>query len=96
MAPSSRAWFVNGAHCHSTFDFFRSIFSLRFGASGGWSALKVPWSRTTWPPASLEAILCGGGVCALETWRVACMRCAEGNAGVASVNETSALAQQGL
>ena len=35
MAPSSRAWFVNGAHCHSTFDFFRSILSLRFGANGG-------------------------------------------------------------
>ena len=35
IVPSSRAWFVNGAHCHSTFDFLRSIFSLRFGASGG-------------------------------------------------------------
>ena len=57
MAPSSRAWFVNGAHCHSTFDFFRSILSLRFGANGGLSALNVPWSRTTSPPASLEAIV---------------------------------------
>ena len=56
MAPSSRAWFVNGAHCHSTFDFFRSILSLRFGANGGLSALKVPWSRTTSPPASFEAM----------------------------------------
>ena len=77
MAPSSRAWFVNGAHCHSTFDFFRSILSLRFGANGGWFALKVPWSSTTSPPASLLAMVCGGGVRALETWRVACMRCAE-------------------
>ena len=69
MAPSSRAWFVNGAHCHSTSDFFRSTLSLRLGASGGWSALKVPWSNTTSPPASLEAMVwrCGG-VCALEIW----------------------------
>ena len=43
--PSSRAWFVNGAHCHSTFDFLRSIFSLRFFSTASCWAFDLDEAR---------------------------------------------------